>query len=140
MRENFPKIFSFWKNEKRWKREKTNLTIDHHNMVKRENLSYLLSILFENITFISIEKCFFLLRVATQTFFENRVKWWFGIFITMVNHYFESGGFSSQTIFRKEISSQILKIWLETRILAAKISYPLIFVFLSWKGFWRYFP
>ena len=42
----------------------------------------------------------------------------------MVNHYFESGGFSSQTIFRKEISSQILKFGWKTLNSGWKISYP----------------
>ena len=55
MRVNLPKIFPFEKSKKTRKREKTNLTIDHHNMVMRKNLSYLSSFLFEYLTFIFIE-------------------------------------------------------------------------------------
>ena len=50
MRVNLPKIiFCFEKSKKTRKREKTNLTIDHHNMVMRENLSYFSSFLKEKL-------------------------------------------------------------------------------------------
>ena len=72
MREKFPKIIPFEKMKKTRKREKTNLTIVHHNMVMRENLSYLSSILFENLTFIFIENCLFLLRGNRERILAHR--------------------------------------------------------------------
>ena len=122
MRVNLPKIFSLWKIEKNTKKRKNKL--DHWSPQHGKEGKFVTSVEYFiwKFNFHFHWKLFVFITCRHVNFFENRVKWWFGIFIIMVNHYFESGGFSSQTIFRKEFPAKFKnlagksKFWLENLV------------------------